>query len=126
MSQHIGPVDLGELRPVPCDLRQFLRETTGDVYQVPSLGLPRGHVAVQFLEVAYSARMASPDEWLTAPEAAAELGVAYMTLYRWIRAGKGPVEYRIGREIRVSRSDLNDFVEAHRIAPGDLDHLDLA
>ncbi len=61
-------------------------------------------------------------EWLSTQGAARRLGVTPRTLYRFIDQGELPA-YRMGRVIRVKASDVDTFVEAHRIEPGTLEHL---
>ena len=46
--------------------------------------------------------------FLTLPEAAEELGVHYMTVYRYVRTGQLPAE-RVGGAWRVERADLENF-----------------
>ena len=58
-------------------------------------------------------------EWLSSRAAAELLGVTPQTLYRFINAGNLPA-YRIGRVIRLQRSDIDTFIDAIRIAPGTL------
>ncbi len=57
-----------------------------------------------------------------APEAAAYLGVRLNTLYRRINLGEIRA-YKLGRVIRLRKDDVDAYLEAHRIQPGDLDHL---
>jgi len=66
--------------------------------------------------------VAGETEWLSTKEAAARLGVALRSLYRFIDEGE-LVAYKFGRVIRLKQSDVDRFVEACRIAPGDLEHL---
>ncbi|MGE3621155.1 MAG: helix-turn-helix domain-containing protein [Acidimicrobiia bacterium] len=61
-------------------------------------------------------------EWLSTQQAARRLGVTPRTLYRFIDHGELPA-YRMGRVIRLKGSDVDGFVEAHRIQPGTLEHL---
>lgn len=56
------------------------------------------------------------------PEAAEYLGVVLRTLYRLIDRGEVPA-YKVGRVIRVRQADLDAFLEANRVKPGDLRHL---
>ena len=56
------------------------------------------------------------------PEAAEYLGVRPRTLYRQIDLGEIPA-FRIGRVIRIRKEDVDAFLEAHRIQPGELSHL---
>lgn len=60
----------------------------------------------------------SPDDELTLQEAADELGVHYMTAYRYVRLGMLDAHKR-GRSWVVTRSDLEAFATAP--APGDGD-----
>lgn len=61
-------------------------------------------------------------EWMTTHEAAAYLGVTTRTLYRQIDEDRIPA-YRFGRVIRLQKPDLDAFIAASRIQPGDLEHL---
>lgn len=60
--------------------------------------------------------------WFGTPEAAAYIGITQRTLYRLIDAGAVPA-YEMGRVIRIKRSDLDAFLEASRVQPGELRHL---
>ena len=60
--------------------------------------------------------------WLSVQSAAAELEVTTRTIYRFINDGK-LAAYRIGRVYRIMRSDLDEFLRAAALQPGDLDHL---
>ena len=64
-----------------------------------------------------------PDTVLDLDEVAAEVGVVYQTVYRWVRAGRLPADMVDGR-YRVRRHDLDAFLEARatptrRKAPGE-------
>ena len=61
-------------------------------------------------------------QWMGTQEAARYLGVTPRTLYRFINDGNLPA-FKMGRVIRLRQRDLDDFVEANRIAPGSLEHL---
>jgi len=50
------------------------------------------------------------DKFYTPREVAKTLKVAYMTVYRWIRAEKLKA-YKIQKQYRVKESDLNSFIE---------------
>lgn len=54
------------------------------------------------------------DEYLTAHEVAAAARVSYVTALRWVRSERLP-SIRISNVIRVRRSDLDAFLEAHRV-----------
>lgn len=60
--------------------------------------------------------------WFGTPEAAAYIGTTPRTLYRLIHAGSVPA-YKMGRVIRIKRSDLDAFLEASGVQPGELGHL---
>jgi excisionase family DNA binding protein len=55
-------------------------------------------------------------KWMSSDEAAAYLGVIPATLRRLINDGQ-LVGYRIGRVIRVQRTDIDAFLEEARIRP---------
>jgi excisionase family DNA binding protein len=54
------------------------------------------------------------DEFLTVKEVASLLGVSERTVRRWISPAQPPGErlacYRIGRLVRIRRSDLEEFL----------------
>ena len=60
--------------------------------------------------------------WLGTQEAAERIGVTLRTLYRFVDEGQIPA-YKMGRVIRLKESDVDDFIDAARIAPGSLEHL---
>jgi excisionase family DNA binding protein len=66
--------------------------------------------------------VSDPIRWLGTTEAAERLGVVPRTLYRMIDEGQIPA-YKMGRVIRLKESDLDSFLEAHRVEPGSLAHL---
>ncbi len=60
--------------------------------------------------------------WMGTREASERLGVTLRTLYRFIDEGQ-LAAYKFGRVIRIKESDVDEFIEAARIAPGSLEHL---
>ena len=60
--------------------------------------------------------------WLSTREAAEQLGITTRTLYRLIDSGQLPA-YKFGRVIRLKEREVEAFVEAARITPGELTHL---
>ncbi len=60
--------------------------------------------------------------WLSTREAAERLGITLRTLYRFIDEGQLPA-YKFGRVIRLQEADVERFIDAARISPGDLEHL---
>ena len=61
-------------------------------------------------------------EWMSTEEAAARVGVASRTLYRFIDEGHLRA-YRFGRVIRLKTADVEEYIENCRIKPGELAHL---
>ena len=60
--------------------------------------------------------------WRSSKDAAQRIGITPRTLYRFIDEGQIPA-YRIGRVIRLQRSDVESFIEQSRVQPGTLKHL---
>ncbi|MCB1285040.1 MAG: helix-turn-helix domain-containing protein [Microthrixaceae bacterium] len=58
--------------------------------------------------------------WLNTAETARRLGVTPRTLYRFIDEGQLPA-YRFGRVIRLKESEVEQFIDNCRIAPGTLE-----
>lgn len=58
--------------------------------------------------------------WLNTAETARRLGVTPRTLYRFIDEGQLPA-YRFGRVIRLKETEVEQFIDDCRIAPGTLD-----
>jgi excisionase family DNA binding protein len=70
----------------------------------------------------YPAPVADAPVWLGTQEAARHLGITTRTLYRLIDEGEIPA-YKLGRVLRLKLSDVDTFLEAARVQPGDLEHL---
>ena len=51
------------------------------------------------------------DEWLSLDKIAEELGVPLRTLYAHRSRSTGPKSYKIGKHVRVKRSDFNAWLE---------------
>jgi excisionase family DNA binding protein len=66
--------------------------------------------------------MTAENGWLGTTEAAARLGITLRSLYRFIDEGD-LAAYKFGRVIRLKEEDINQFIEACRIQPGQLEHL---
>lgn len=47
--------------------------------------------------------------WLTAEDLAAELRIPKQTIYKWRVEGFGPTAHKIGRHLRFSREDVDDW-----------------
>lgn len=66
--------------------------------------------------------MTSNIEWLSTADAAVYLGITPRTLYSFIDKGQ-ITGYRFGRVIRLKQADVDAFIEASKIEPGQLEHL---
>lgn len=70
----------------------------------------------------YTPAMSETIRWMSTRAASERLGVTLRTLYRFIDEGQ-LAAYKFGRVIRIKEADVEDFIEAARIAPGSLEHL---
>ncbi len=61
--------------------------------------------------------MSSEKEFLSLEEVADRLGVTYQLIYRLVRAGEIPA-MRIGKLYRVSRGDLDAYLEQSKMSVG--------
>ena len=59
------------------------------------------------------------DGWLSLERIAEELDIPLRTIYARRSKGDGPKGYRIGKHVRVKRSDLDAWLEAQADAPKD-------
>lgn len=57
-------------------------------------------------------------DWLTLADVSAALNIPVRTIYQWRYRGEGPPMYRFGGHVRTRRSDLHEWIEAHK----DLSH----
>lgn len=55
-------------------------------------------------------------EWLTLADIADELKLHIETIREWVRDKKLPA-YKVGRDYRVKRADLDKFLEERRTTP---------
>lgn len=53
------------------------------------------------------------EEFLTPKDVARILKVSYMTVYRWIQAGKLKA-YQVEKQFRVKKTDFDEFVEGYK------------
>ncbi|HEY3842591.1 MAG TPA: helix-turn-helix domain-containing protein [Acidimicrobiales bacterium] len=60
--------------------------------------------------------------WLGTRAAADRLGITLRSLYRFIDEGD-LAAYKFGRVIRLKVEDVDQYIEACRITPGELEHL---
>ncbi len=72
----------------------------------------------------YHRAVADDDDirWMSTGAAARRLGVTVRTLYRLIDESELPA-YKFGRVIRLQEGEVESFIKASRITPGDLEHL---
>lgn len=68
--------------------------------------------------------MPTSDDWLSVQQASEVLGITHRTLYCLIDEGQVP-GYKFGRVIRLRRQEVEAFIEASRLKPGELKHLHL-
>ena len=57
--------------------------------------------------------MVMEEEFLTPKDVARILKVSYMTVYRWIQAGKLKA-YQVEKQYRVKKTDFDQFVESYK------------
>lgn len=50
-------------------------------------------------------------EWLSPSDICREMQIPLATFYTWRSQGIGPHAYKVGRHVRVSRADLEDWLE---------------
>ncbi len=53
------------------------------------------------------------EQYYTIEEVAKMLKVAYLTVYRWIRAGK-LTAYKAGKQYRIEKTDLDKFMKKQK------------
>ena len=53
------------------------------------------------------------EQFYTPREVASTLKVAYLTVYRWIKAGKLKA-YKVEKQYRIRKEDLDSFLEARQ------------
>lgn len=54
------------------------------------------------------------DTYYSIQEVATLLKVAYLTVYRWIQAGKLP-SYQVGKQYRINRLDFEKFMQNYKV-----------
>ncbi len=63
--------------------------------------------------------MPEPDPYLTVIQVAEEMGLSDQTIYNWIKEKKLPAT-KVGRAVRIRRSDLERMITAHSTTTADL------
>ncbi len=58
-------------------------------------------------------RTDSGEKLLTLPQVADYLGVPLQSVYQWRTRGEGPRGIKVGRHVRVGRSDLDAWLDKH-------------
>ncbi len=54
-------------------------------------------------------------EWIKAPDVAEMLGVSVSAVRSWVARRKGPPHYRIMGNVRFKRSEVETWIEEHRV-----------
>lgn len=54
------------------------------------------------------------EEYYSVKEVAELLKVAYLTVYRWIQAGK-IVAYQTEKQYRINKTDLEEFIQKNKV-----------
>ena len=54
------------------------------------------------------------DTYYTIIEVAKLLKVAYLTVYRWIRAGKLPA-FQVEKQYRITKTDFEKFMQSYKV-----------
>lgn len=54
------------------------------------------------------------EQYYSIEEVAKMLKVAYLTVYRWVQAKKLEA-YKIGKQYRIDKKDLNTFIEKRKV-----------
>lgn len=62
--------------------------------------------------------MSKIDRWITVVDVAQHLGVAAITIYRWLEKGQIPA-HRVGRQWRFNQAEIDEWVK--RGDAGDID-----
>lgn len=60
-----------------------------------------------------SSNDAPAEQWLTPKEICAQLQIPEQTFYQWRAKNVGPKAYRIGRHLRISRTDFAAWLSLH-------------
>ena len=58
--------------------------------------------------------MSEQEQWMKLSDVADEARLALSTVYYLHKVGRGPKFSRLGRSVRVTRSDFNEWFEANR------------
>lgn len=58
--------------------------------------------------------MSKQEKWMTLSDVAEASSLALSTVYYLHAHGRGPKYSRLGRSVRVTRSDFNEWFEANR------------
>lgn len=54
------------------------------------------------------------DKYYSLKEVAKLLKVSYLTVYRWVQAGKLP-SYKIEKQYRINKSDFDIFMQSYKV-----------
>lgn len=71
--------------------------------------------ASDFMTYLEASKGPSPSELLDSKEAASFLRVTPRTLRNWRHRGDGPPYIKLGRAVRYTKKDLEDWIKAQRV-----------
>jgi len=54
--------------------------------------------------------METREQYYTLKEVRDLLKISYITLYRWVQAGKIPA-YKVGKQYRINKTDYEEFIK---------------
>lgn len=117
-TERHGRGEIGQLSRSP-------RESSPPAWAGPSReGCPLALVRLLFLVIAITAVMADSGrrltdadqgEWLGTADLAAMLNVEIASIYWLNHTGEGPPRYKIGRELRYRRSEVDEWAKTRRV-----------
>lgn len=60
------------------------------------------------------------EQFYTPHEVASMLKVAYLTVYRWIKAGKLEA-YKVEKQYRIKKTDFESFLQQYKVRKDNID-----
>jgi putative molybdopterin biosynthesis protein len=57
--------------------------------------------------------METREQYYTLKEVRELLKISYITLYRWVQAGKIPA-YKVGKQYRINKADYEEFIKSNK------------
>lgn len=68
--------------------------------------------------------METTEKWISVDEIAAYLGVAAITIYRWLEKGRIPA-HRVGKQWRFKTSEVDEWVKSGNASEDTTDRIDI-